>query len=306
MRQSWKVYLPFAITGLLLGLLLFLYGDRRLLAAFTGIRLAPLALGVFFTLLTLLIGGTDRWRRIVRMSGTDLSWNDAWRMRLGGAPLKMVTPLRVSELLRAPYLVQRYGIPTATALGVVAFEKAVIVLGVAPALAVRVAVYGEVASLYVFVLTAVIVTLFATSDGRQIVLRSTRQLAPAQLPRVEQLLTAFSAAGFGGTLKWVGYSTVLTVTEAAALAFCLQAVGVELPVIEWLTVLPAVLLVAMVSFTVGGLGAREAALVLLFPALDPHSLMAGAMVFFVVAKVGVSALGLFWLPSYLRGMAKTD
>ena len=140
-------------------------------------------------------------------------------MRLGGVPLKIVTPMRVSEILRAPYLTQRHGTPAATAIGIVAFEKAVILIGVAPVL-----------SLWVFV--AVVV-------------------------------------------------------------------GVDLPFVNWLTV---VLLVAMGSFTVGGLGAREAVLVLLFPALDPHGLMAGGVVFFVVAKVGVALLGLIWLPGYLKGM----
>ncbi len=291
MRDSWKRFLSLAFTAALLALLLFLYGDRRLLDAFKGIDLASLAMGVALVITVLLFGVTDRWRRIVRVGGTKISFAEAWRMRLGGAPLKIVTPMRVSEILRAPYLTQRHGTPAATAIGIVAFEKAVILIGVAPVL-----------SLWVFVAVATGVVMLATREGRYIVLVAVGRLGPKWRERTEQLLTAFAAAGFGGTMKWIAYSTLLNVGEAAALAFCLRAVGVDLPFVDWLTVLPVVLLVAMGSFTVGGLGAREAVLVLLFPALDPHGLMAGGVVFFVVAKVGVALLGLIWLPGYLKGM----
>jgi glycosyltransferase 2 family protein len=297
-------YLPFALTAALLGGLFWLYDPRALVAAFADIRFGPLAVAVLLTVLTLVVGVTDRWRRIVRIGGIDLSFSEALLMRLGGMPLKMVTPMRVSEVLRAPYLVRRHGASLATAVGVLAFEKAVIVLGVAPALALRVVYYGEWGSLLVLVATAVLVTALATEDGRATILAVVAPLGAKMRERTTHLLGAFAAAGYIGVLKQIAYSTVLMAGEAAALAFCLRAVGVDLPAVEWITILPAVLLVATASVTIGGLGAREAALVLLFPDLDPQRLMAGGLVFFAVAKVGLAVVGLPWVPAYLRRMVE--
>jgi len=306
MRHLIRRALPPLVTVALLFVLFRRYDWQAIFGAFHHLRPLPLAAGVAAVVLTLLIGVTDRWRLIVRLTGTTFTFGDAWLMRMGSAPLKLATPFRVSELLKAPYLSRRHGLPVSTAFGALVFEKVSMLLGYAPALPFRAVLYRDWISA-VFMLGLLIgMGLLLYPAFHRVVLRLAGYGGEGLRRQTEYFLHYFTDAGVVKTLWQIGYASLLGLVEIIALAFCLAAVGVTIPFVQWLTVMPAVMLVAMAPISVAGLGAREVTLVLLFPTLEPQLLIAGSLLFFAVGKLGIALLGLLWTPVYLRRMIERE
>jgi uncharacterized membrane protein YbhN (UPF0104 family) len=302
--RRWLRVLPVLVT---LGLLAFLgarFDWAAILGSLRGLQTGALLGAVAVAAAVVLFAVTDRWRRVVRLAGLNLSFGEAWLMRMGGASLKLFTPMRAGELLKIPYLTQEHGVPLSAALGTFAFDKATALLGFAPLLALRAVWFHEYWSGAVVAVSAVLVGLALWPRGRKALLQAARPFGEKAVPWAERALGVFAAAGPGGTLRQIAYSLVIVIGEAWLQVLCLRAVGVTLPWRETWTVLPVVLLLAALPVSVAGAGMREAALVAMLPTWPAQRLIAGGLLFFVIARLAVAALGLFWTPAYLRRMLR--
>lgn len=300
MRRIIRRAIPPVVTLVLLFVLFRRYDWQAILGAFHHLRPLPLAAGTAAIVLTLLVGVTDRWRLIVRLAGVPFGFGEAWLMRMGSAPLKLATPFRVSELLKAPYLSRRHGLPVSTAFGALVFEKVTMLLGYAPALPFRAAIYRDWISAVFMIGLLIGMGLLYYPAFHRVAMRLAGYGGDGLRRQTEYFLHYFTDVGVVKTLWQVAYASLLGLVEIVALAFCLAAVGVEIPFVQWLTVMPAVMLVAMAPISVAGLGAREVTLVLLFPTAEPQLLIAGSLLFFALGKLGIALLGLLWTPAYLH------
>ncbi len=293
-----------ACTVLLLAFLIFHYDWRLVWSAFGRARWGPLLLAGVVLVFSHLLGVTDRWRRILRLVGVSVSFREAWVMRMGGAPLKFFTPLRVGELLRLPYLSRQHGLTADLTLGALGFEKVTFLTGLLPALLLRGVLYGEIASLVSAFAVVLVLVIATAAESRELMLRLLAPFGERVTTWGRGLLAAFANAGLSGVFGQVIYAAIILACEAVVLALCLQSVGVEIDFARWWTVLPGVLLAGLAPVTFAGLGAREAALVVLFPHETPAALIAGGILFFVLARLAIAVAGLPWMPEYLRRMVE--
>ncbi len=292
-------------TLLLLGYLIRRFNWGTLLGALSGARVGPLMLAVAVLCFSHLLGVTDRWRRILRLVGVSVSFREAWIMRMGGAPLKFFSPLRVGEFLRLPYLRRQHDLSTDRALGAMAFEKFTFLTALLPALLARALVDRELASLAI-VLAAVIGEAVAVAPwGQQLVQRAATLFGTRAREWSGGLLAAFACAGGRGLLCQTLYAVGIMAAEAVVLALCLRAVGVDIEFARWWTMLPGVLLAGLVPVTFAGLGAREVTLVVLFPRENPEALVAGGILFFILARLAIAVAGLPWMSEYLQRMVES-
>ena len=292
--------LALACTVALLIILLARYDWRLVLHAFRAAHVLPIVVAGLVLVFSHLYGVTDRWRRILRLVGVTMPFREAWLMRMGGAPLKFFTPLRVGELLRLPYLSKQYGLTADRALGALAFEKVTFLNGLLPALFLRAVLYREIGSVLLAVAVIAAEAAATASGGQRLMLRLLSPFGRRVADWGRGLMEAFATAGWRGVLNQTVYAALIMGAEAIVLALCLKSVGIEIEFARWWTVLPGVLLVGLAPVTFAGLGAREAALVVLFPQQDPNALIAGGILFFVLARLAVAVAGLPWTPEYLR------
>lgn len=292
--------LALACTAALLAILLARYDWRLVFQAFGAARVPPIALACLALVFSHLFGVTDRWRRILRLVGVTMTFREAWLMRMGGAPLKFFTPLRVGELLRLPYLSKQHSLTADRTLGALAFEKVTFLNGLLPALFLRAILYRETGSALLAVVVIAAEVAATASGGQRLMLRLLSPFGRRAADWGRGLMEAFATAGWRGVLNLTIYAVFIMGAEAIVLALCLKSVGIDIEFARWWTVLPGVLLVGLAPVTFAGLGAREAALVVLFPHEDPNALIAGGILFFVLARLAVAVAGLPWTPEYLR------
>lgn len=295
-----------AITVLLLVYLFARYDWQAILHSVGRVEFWPYFPAIFVLLFFYILLITDRLRRVLRLIGLPITIREAWLMRMGGALFKVLIPFYAGELLRLPYLAKRHGAAADRVIGAMAFEKFTTVAGLAPALILRFIFYGELASLAVLIAVCLLLACFSFTWGREWIGRVASLLGAKVGDWSAGLLSAFETAGVGKGLGLIAFATLILAVEAAILALCLRSVGVEIEFARWWTVLPGVLLVALVPVTVAGVGARETALVLLLPNEDPAALVAAGILFFVVARLGVVVLGLPWTPLYLQRILRPD
>ena len=289
-----------SVTLLLLGVLFWRYDRRLIVSALAQADPRPLLCAGLILVFSNMLGVADRWRRVVGLTGLRLSFAEAWLMRMGGAAIKLFTPFKAGELLRLPYLSRQHGLALNHALSAVAYDKVIIVLGLSPALLLRAIMYDEVASMLALLGVAAMVTLLSINSGRGLLLKLVAPFGQRITQWSEGVMIAFANAGIARTLALVAYSALILGAEAVVLALCLRAVGVDIDISQWWTVLPGVMLVAMVPVTFAGVGAREATLITLFPAADPARLIAAGLLFFLLVQVMTVIVGLPWTPTYLR------
>jgi len=86
----------------------------------------------------------------------------------------------------------------------------------------------------------------------------------------------------------------------------LKSLGAEVPIYAAIGLIPIGILAGMLPITVGGLGARESAFVIVFSAFAPASVMLLFGLLFTIRYILTALVGLLWMNKYLkRSIRKT-
>jgi uncharacterized protein (TIRG00374 family) len=179
------------------------------------------------------------------------------------------TPGKVGELIRIRYL-QPLGVPASTVISAFVFERAldlIVVLGIAMLAAWHWEVFPMAAGCVLFALTSVVVLARnpALLDRLAEFLRGMHFMRPAHL--VDVLKNGLVHAG-----KWFTPLDLVVSFALGGLAWGLTAfafmvllghLGVNLPILQSLSLYPAAMLAGAASMLPGGIGSTEAVLVTL-------------------------------------------
>ncbi|HEY8090147.1 MAG TPA: lysylphosphatidylglycerol synthase transmembrane domain-containing protein [Polyangiaceae bacterium] len=261
--RVWRVALTLGVTLALVAVLVRdLGGTGPLIAAIRGAR--PAWVGVAFAASsTCVLLGVVRWQQVLRAMGYSLGFRRGLVVVLATWPLAVVTPSRANDLLRP--LAVRSVVPLAAGTGSVVAEKAIDLFVLLAIAAVGTVVRGF------WTWTAVIAAVMGL-EVTTVTLVVMRRRWLARLPflrgragSIEALFGAFVALGraparLASTAVVSLLIRLLTVVVTHAL---LVAVGAGVQWFDTLTLWPAAMLVGVVPLTLGGLGARDAAFLVL-------------------------------------------
>jgi uncharacterized protein (TIRG00374 family) len=298
---GWRVALTLCLTLALVAVLVHdLGGIGELVAAVRRARSAWVAVA-FAASSTCVLLGVVRWRLVLSAMGYSLGFGRGLVVVLATWPLAVVTPSRANDLLRP--LAVRSIIPVAAGTGSVIAEKAIDLF-----VLLALAAFGtSLTGLWTW--TALIVAVLAL-EVATIALVVKRRAWLARLPllrrragSIEALFDAFVALGRAPAklASTAAVSLAIRLLTVAVTHALLVAVGADVRWFDTLTLWPAAMLVGVVPLTLGGLGARDAAFLVLLgeraATVGSASVLAATMGYSAVAIWSFAILG---LPFMLR------
>ncbi|MCD6310045.1 MAG: flippase-like domain-containing protein [Candidatus Eremiobacteraeota bacterium] len=301
-RTVYNSLVAFGITVLIFYLLFKAIRPAAVLDTFNRADLSRVPWLLVPVLLNML-APTDKWRRILRALGCKISFSEMLTVMMGCIPLKLVIPGKIGELARAFYLSSRKKFLLATGVGVIAFNKVLILMAlcffvlIGRILAALSPVWMGLAGtvLLVVILWGLDVPfgmLISRSKGESKFGKILQDMGKAfvGLSRCQRLgyffYTLFSESNF-----------VIT----ALLLFWIFHVKVPFP--EAVSLAPLAVLIGQLPIGISGFGTREAAFLVLFqPWAGSDTLLAVALAYSFVEYILPSIIGLFFMPKFLTGL----
>ncbi len=243
----------------------------------------------------------DRWRRILVALDHPISGRVAVFTAIASHPMQFLTPGKAGLLLVAHWLERRHGLHTAVALSSFGLPRvhnlAVLlalgtvgslgaVLGTGIGAGFGFAGQAAVALVGMVVILAIIVRFHGVAA----------ELAGRVSPRlarwVDGLLAALTQVPPRDQLWLMVYSTAILLFELGGVYLLFLAVGAELGPLHFMFGASAAVVVSNVPLTVGGVGTREAVIMVLFAAAaEPGVLLAGGLLWSSVFYLLPAVLG---------------
>ncbi len=312
LRTLLSVGATVAVVGLLVGMLDLSAVGTALGAA----RPLPLLLAVLLSVGGRFVLDALRWRWLLQRLGCDVPVSGAVLLQSVSMPLRLVTPAKAGLLLCALYLARHHGMPLARGVSSVLLEKlhnlafylgAVALLPLLGAATVGEATLALSPALALAGSAAVVAGLVAVGAG----LRWLQQRGPPAVLRrgrgarlwaaLGELLAVFSWLGPGAQLGFFGITTAILALEFVEFHLIFVALGLPLGVVGSGYVMSLVVLISALPLTIGGVGTREAAaLVLLAPVAPVETVAAAMAVLYAVHWLLPSLLGSVALPLFFR------
>ncbi|MCL5035477.1 MAG: flippase-like domain-containing protein [Chloroflexi bacterium] len=250
-----------------------------------------------------MLAPTDKWRRILRSLGCKISFREMLVVMMGCMPIKLVIPGKIGEIARAVYLSSRKKLPLATGIGVIAFNKVLILM----ALCFFVLAGRIIGSLSpVWMLPAGLALLILILWGLDVPLDMIISKSKGE-SKFGMILKDMGKAFVGlKRIQRVGFFFYTLFSESnfvitALLLFWIFHLNV--PFYDAISLAPLAVLIGQLPIGISGFGTREAAFVVLFqPWAGADTLLALALTYSFVEYIFPTFIGLFFMPKFLAGL----
>lgn len=275
---------------------LYLFIDvRAMLAHLRGIHLGLFVLGVLCFIPQVLVT-TVRWGWMVRPVYR-AGLLELMKLILAGKALNALLPSKLGETSKAYFLKTHADVPLAQGVALVILEKVFDVAGLCVLLLAGVGLQATVAPGIAVVALAAVGALVATGvicAGNTAFLRRWLPARAGWLQKIRSSLEAWDGiigrwkktpAHFSGILL---SSVFLWLLHLMQIALFFAALGSHAPLRAILAYVPISIFIGLLPITIGGMGTRDSALILLFAPYDGPALMAG---------VGILCSLRYWLDS---------
>jgi len=290
----------YAITLALLALVIAKVNPQRLLASLQSARPDYVALALLLTVPFLYLKAL-RWHLLLRAGAIHASFLESAISLIGGMGLGLVTPARIGELIRAAYLRDPRKLKIG---GLVMIDKGLDVLVLA-ALSVPGAwrLLGPLAGVAFLVVTIVGLCL-VYSPGRLLIwLRAVSFRFPprARLERVWSSLESLSTRATTTYLVLTALSFVVVLLQFGLILLSWRSWSFSVVALTF----PLVILTNVLPLTIGGLGIREAAAVVLLGhyGVPPAHAALAAFLMFAINTALPGMAGALLLPPAAAGSA---
>jgi uncharacterized membrane protein YbhN (UPF0104 family) len=258
--------------------------------ALAGADLRWIALAVALALLAPVLVAA-KVRRIVDVAGLPRPFGRCWSAVMATLTLNALLPGRSGDLVRAVFLADDRE-EIAPALGAVLVER-LLDVGTLGAVALVASLWAGASAATAVALGAVVaslVAILAVAQGRRLPVK--RHLATQVGRAAAALLANPGAAAFATAM-----SLLCWLDNVAVIAVCLRAVGGSAPLDDVARAAPIAILAGTIPVTIGGIGTRDATLVLLLspPTAAEHAAAAAflytAHMGWFLAAIGILSLG---------------
>lgn len=264
------------------------------------INLFFFAVSMLFFIPSTLIGA-ERWRILIKKDSVISLWGSI-KLTMGAGSLNVVTPSKIGDFARAYFMKKQGELGLKRGISVVVFEKSADLITI-----VLFSMLGLLLLLFIGVVTTLTVSLLVFSF---VVLGLAGLAYFIDFRRINLFKKLFSLTVMGRkvgsvfedahnyllTLKkdkkhlWlvILFTLVLWVVEFIQIYFFFTAFDYFPPVELVFALVPISILIGLIPVTVGGMGTRDSALIILFSPYAPAPLMLG---------VGVMMTLRYWIPA---------
>ena len=246
-----------------------------------------------------IIVGALKWKRILSLTGCDITFKEALFVRSGCIPFKTILPLKSSELIKAFYLKERRGMPFTRGASSLIMEKALNILIVAVLFLVGIVSSDIMIPLWIPIaaLASILVLVFS-ARARSSLTNIAKSVHPGLSRAISGLLSSFDLIDAKKKVVLSAYSLVYEFSEFLNVYILFRAVGIDVPFSLILVFIPFIMVINNLPITVLGLGTREALIVFLFARYGAQaSLLSGGLLVSLVEHILPVLVGVFFIKS---------
>ena len=275
----------------------------------------PLLLALVVSFITNCWLAAIKWQRIVTHLGLPLGFREAFRIKMGSAPLKSLLPFRSGEASRVIYLKRCYDFSAARATASILIELFLNILIfllfiVAGGLILRISLDGLIYIIVGGLGAVILISLVASRTSPRRWVRD--RLSKIPHPRIRGGLETFFTLHRYFSYREMGvlilYSLIIQSGKLLTFYLITISFGLALPLVVYFVILPFAVLISTIPVTFLGIGLREGSLIELTPSYSsiPGAVILGpALIFSVVEYLFPAALGLFWTGTFTRKLLES-
>lgn len=247
--------------------------------------------------------GADKFRRVFRGLGVELTLGEALRLRLASGTLRLVVPLKAGEIVNVLFMQRRKNVPFSRASGAVGFDRSLNMVGASFWLLVGALLWQDTdtwsrALLLAGAGGAYVLFVFLSPLHR--LLRWIAGAVHQKLGRfVEGMLSPFRELSPRQRLFFLGYGVLFQVRPLVVCFLLFGAFGVR-PDPGTFVLLASMMIFAGHFPSFLGLGPREAAVVSLFSGLaSPATLLGVGLLQTATVHMIPMLVGAAWVPWFM-------
>jgi len=288
-RKHLYAWIPLLFSVLLLGVLFRKIGSESFSSSLSGVRTGLLTAAVLISVGVNVFMGTDIWRCILNRMGCPITYWSTLVIRAGCAPFKFLMPLKSGEISKAIALKRIEGFPLAKGLGSVIFHRFLLVCSVGLLFMLGL-IWNHPETLPGLLAAGLALGAAGYFLSRRPFFQKKLQLGA--------LLSGFEL-GIGTRIALLGYCFLYMAAEVASSYILLLSAGVRAPVGLILLLVPVVILISHIPVAVGGIGTREAAIMVLFSGYAPAgSLLSAGLLISLVEYVLPVVIGVVFFKKF--------
>ncbi len=270
-------------------------------AAFYGIDINYVVIMLAVSLFGNVIIEADKYRRIVRTLGCNLTLRSAVFIRLGSAPAKFILPGKVGEALKIFYLKTQRGLPLSSGLSTIMFDKYANLTGAAILTIIPAVFYEPLRPYRIPIILIPLIMVTALGASQRLLFLKDRFSNSKLKTKIMNLLGTFSIPPKKVKFALLAYAIFFEMTEFVNTYLVSQALGLNIPIQAIVVRVPLLIIAGSLPFTVSGLGAREAAFILLFREFgEKEILFSAGLLISVIEYALVAILGTAFQPFFLK------
>ncbi len=247
--------------------------------------------------------GTVKWQRILTALGCPLTYSEVLSIRSGCIPLKVIFPVKSSEILKAVYLNKQKNLPFGRAVSSLLLDKTLNLFVTAVLFLLGVFFVSlrlfPLALFSVFLLVVIFLLLFSRKT-RMAFIDVAKRIHPRFRSFMVQLLSGFEDISLKEKGILLFYSLLFQISEFINTFILFMAIGITVPFYLILVFVPLIMAVNNAPVTILGLGTREAMILFLFaPYGDTPLLLSSGILISFIEHVLPVVFGLFFLREFI-------
>ncbi|MCX5666921.1 MAG: lysylphosphatidylglycerol synthase transmembrane domain-containing protein, partial [Candidatus Omnitrophica bacterium] len=237
-----KTAIALAVSASILWILFLRIDARKVASLIIESDLALVLLAVFISLSVNIFLGAVKWQSILRGLGYTLPFREVFNIRSGCLPLKVIFPLKSSELLKAFYLKKTGGIPASRAASSIILDKTLNILATLAIFLIGLLVADIELPRLLPVSALLLITLFLFwAPAQELVIKLAGSMHPKLRELSGQLLSAFREIKAGKKLYLIALSLVYQMSEAVNVYVLFKAMSIPVPFASILVFVPLVM-----------------------------------------------------------------
>lgn len=291
---------PLAVSLIILYCLFLKIDIRKTFLSLQGCDIKLVGLAVLLSLSINLFLGAEKWRRILAAMGCRLPYREVLSIRTGCIPFKILLPLKSSELLKAIYLDRRGKLSFSRSTSSLLLDKVLNLLVVIPIAIIGLTFVDIHMPMIVllFILLLILLIVYSNSFRQGLIVIATG-IHPRLKGVAGDLLSGFREVNTAEKTILIVYSFVYALLEIINAFILLKAVGVTVPFLYLMIIIPVIMVINNLPITALGLGTREIAVVYFFADFgSAASLLSGGLLISLIEHVLPVAAGLLFIRSF--------
>ncbi len=302
LNSNWlRITIAAAISILIVSFLFYKIPIQRVISSIKASDFRLILLAVFISLSVNIFLGTEKWRRILRALGCSLSYKETLSIRAGCLPLKVIFPMKSSELLKVLYLNRQKKMHFGRGLSSLLLDKSLnLLVTLVIFFAGLSAVDLKISKVIPVSMLVVAILILFSAKVRSIFIVLSKKIHIKLYNFTAQLFSGFEEVKIKEKIILILFSIVYQLSEFINTYILFKAMGLKVPFSLILVMIPMVMIVNVFPVTILGLGSREAFTIFLFSGYGASTLLLSASLLITFIEHILPVLfGLFFIKAFI-------